>query len=326
MQHIARQLHATLLEAGQILLIPHQHPDGDAVGSLSAIREWLLSIGKVPMAYCATDAPARFSYLPGASDIKKNPEVWKRSFDAIVVFDSGDLRYAGVEGELAALLPRPKILNIDHHATNEGYGDINFVDKTASSTAEMVYRFFSMNRVRVTPTMATCLMTGLMTDTDQFTNAATSRASLAVGSRLMSIGANLSQVQGLNFKDKSIDMLKLWGLIFTRLKKHETLGIVYTYFIRDDLARYQVNDTETEGIANFLNSLEEGRASLILKEQKDGTVKGSFRTTDPTLDVAAYAKRLGGGGHTKAAGFTMGGPIETAPERIFRLIEDPAQA
>ncbi len=105
-----------------------------------------------------------------------------------------------------------------------------------------------------------------------------------------------------------------------RLKLHEHTDIAYTYVTMEDLVRAEVNEEEADGIANFLNFLEEGKAAMILKGRADGTVKGSFRTTRSDVDVSAWAKLFGGGGHIKAAGFSVEGPMEKAIEHILRKV------
>ena len=117
----------------------------------------------------------------------------------------------------------------------------------------------------------------------------------------------------------SIAVLKLWGLVFSRLTKKENSNITYTYLTLNDLAVHGSGDDEAEGISNFLSKLEGGKISLFLKEVDGGKIKGSFRTTSDEIDVSALAKKMGGGGHKKAAGFTTDGTIENVVDRIIDL-------
>ena len=138
---IAKQIHEVILKANNILLIPHQNPDGDALGSSTAFGVWLGHIEKDFTIFCKTPHTPRFSYLP-LEKFTTDPAIWEKSFDVVIVFDSGDLRYAGVSEEIARVRDRIVLIDIDHHATNEFFGDLNFVDTKASSTSEMVQRFF----------------------------------------------------------------------------------------------------------------------------------------------------------------------------------------
>ncbi|MEK7623381.1 MAG: DHHA1 domain-containing protein, partial [Patescibacteria group bacterium] len=175
--------------------------------------------------------------------------------------------------------------------------------------------------VKINPAMATSLMTGLMTDTDNFTNAATSAQSLLIGHSLMKQGAKIKLITGSIFQDKTIATLKLWGLAFTRLEKHPNYDLAYTYLTQADLIDHGVDISVAEGISNFMNVLGGHRIVLTLTELPDGKVKGSFRTTRADTDVAMIAKALSGGGHKKAAGFTVEGPIDQALTQIFSVIE-----
>jgi len=322
LKHTANQIYIAIQKATEILLIPHQHPDGDTLGAVSSCLHFFSIIGKPAQAYCATTISPRLQYLPHVNSISNDPLIWNNEMiDLLMVFDSGDLRYAGVDHLLRRMKKRPTIVNIDHHVTNEYFGDYNLVIPNASSTTEIMHRFFMHNKITIDKTMATALLTGVLTDTDAFSNAATSSGALAIGSQLLSRGGNFTKILNAIWKEKTLSSLKIWGLTFSRLQKNKAHDIVHTFTTQEDLQRLIVPESELDGVANFLNFLNEGKATLILKELPDQTVKGSFRTTRNDVDVSVWAKALGGGGHKKAAGFAISPPLETAAERIFQTIE-----
>jgi phosphoesterase RecJ-like protein len=216
---------------------------------------------------------------------------------------------------------KPYIINFDHHSTNEFYGNCNMVAADTSSTAEVLYNFFKHNNITIDSTIATCLLTGLISDTDFFTNDSTSISSLNIASKLISSGGNTQLIKELMFMDKSIDALKLWGLVLSRLKKHEHIDIVYTYITLNDLKKYNVSEAASEGVANFMNNINESKAVLVLKEMPDNKIRGSFRTIHDDIDVGEISKQLGGGGHQKAAGFMMDGPLKRAAKEVFETIK-----
>ena len=319
MQQTAKHIYEAIQSANHILLIPHQNPDGDALGSVTAMMEFLRVNGKKHSAFCATDITPRLHFLPHREKVTQDTDIWSDpTIDLVIVFDSGDLRYAGIAHHIDAMAKRPTIVNIDHHHTNETYGDHNLVIRGASSTAEVLHNFFTWNTIDVNAVMATALLTGLLTDTDNFTNAATSATSLAIGDRLLRAGGDMALIQHMMFKDKTVNTLRLWGMVFARLAHHATLNLVYTYITRDDLRAYGAEESDVEGIANYLNGMKEGRASLVIRELADGHYKGSFRTTRDTVDVSAWAKAMDGGGHKKAAGFMVeAGSVDEALEKIL---------
>lgn len=326
MYRTSRQIYHRLLKAEKIMLVPHRNPDADALGSLSAFSQFLRGLNKNFNAYCATEIAENLKVLPHTSQIIQNEKIWQTvPPDLIIVFDTGDLRHAGIEAQINALPKKACLINIDHHATNEFYGDYNLVARDFSSTTETLYNFFKHNNIKLDQIMATSLLAGLITDTDFFTNSATSRTALRLGAELISGGGNLKLIKELVFKNKTIAALKLWGAALSRIKKHQTLDLVYTYLTREDFEENNVPEELSEGISNFLNNLSEGQASLILKEMPDNKIKGSFRTTNDSTDVGSIAKALGGGGHKKAAGFILDGPLQRAEREVFETIQEKGQ-
>ncbi len=319
--HIAKQIYQVIQDAKNILLVPHQNPDGDALGSSTAFAKWLRQENKTYSFFCATPFQPKFSYLFAGEKVHTCADVWiKEPIDVLVVFDSGDLRYAGIASYVEKMDKKPIIINIDHHATNESYGDYNLVVSSSSSTCEMIYRFFLENKIQITADMATSLLTGLITDTDNFTNSATSPFSLSMASALVAAGGHFYHIKETVYHGTTLGALSVWGIALSRLYHQKDLNLVYTYLTLEDIKNAQATETEIEGIANFLNSLNEGDYSLTLKEKTPNVFKGSFRTTRNDLDVSAYAKALGGGGHKKAAGFVVEGTITEALEKIFAAI------
>lgn len=325
MNQTIKQIYNQILGAEHILLVTHQNPDGDAIGSVSAMSHFLHNIKKPHQTYCVHNTPEKLKKYPHLIDIQNNTQVWSdESIDLILILDCGDLKYAGVEDQIKNLTHSPFIINIDHHATNKKFGHINLVIDKAASTTEVLYHFFKRNNFSINKQISFSLLVGLMTDTENFTNPGTNSQSLLAASRLIENGANFNIVKNIFIQDKSIEVLKLWGDVFYRLNKHEATDIVYTYVTRQDLLEKNLSDTEVEGIANFLNNLGEGKACLVLKELGEGKVKGSFRTTRDDVDVSAMAQLFGGGGHKKASGFTIDGGMDEVLEKIFEEIKKMA--
>lgn len=322
-ERIAHEMYRRLLASTNVLILPHQRPDGDAMGAATALASFLANHKITHFIWCKTPSPPGLMFLPNSELVRSDAELWQQErFDTVVTVDSGDLVYNGSAEHIARLPYRPTIINIDHHPTNQHFGDINLVIPKASSTNEILYTFFLINREPITTRMATSLMTGLVTDTGTFTNAATSQRALSIGSELIRHGANFGLIKQEVITDKSVAGLRLWGLVMNRLTLHEATGIVHTYVTHEDLAQFDATEEDADGIANFLNFLEEGTAAMVLKARADGTIKGSFRTTKNDIDVSAWAKLFGGGGHIKAAGFSVPGPIEHAIEFVLRSIEE----
>lgn len=318
MHRAAQQIQQELKKAKKIIIVSHPHPDGDALGSIGALMEYLIQLGHFPVIFCATPANPKLKYLPDFPRLENNAEVFKdEEVDIIVVLDCGDLRYAGI-AELVHDHPAT-IINIDHHATNENYGHHNMVMKNAAATTEVLYLFFKYNHININHSMATALLAGLITDTDNFTNGATSSDSFAIAGELIRRGANFNLINYYTQKDKTVGALKLWGIALSRLNKHEKLNLAYTYITQADIEKCEVDEGAGDGLSNFLNILDNAQIVLVLKETPNNKVKGSLRATGDTLDVSSIARKMGGGGHKKAAGFTVDGTIEEVLNRILTL-------
>lgn len=318
MHRVSKKIYDWITEHDGFIIVPHQHPDGDALGSATALAGYLEGMGKSWRIFCATPAGKNMAFLPWSDRVETDPALWNDPTVTTVIFvDSGDPVYAGAAEHLKKLPKKPSIINIDHHATNIQYGDLNLVIPDASSTTEVLYHFFTHNRVQIDGRIATSLLTGLITDTGNFSNRGTSRYALMAGSELIKRGARLRQILESVLKNKTVNTLKFWGVILSRLATHETHHIAYTYYTLADVRAFGVSEEESEGIANLLNFLNEGKAAMVAKEREDGTVKVSLRTTKDDVDVSAIARTFGGGGHVKAAGFTVDGPVEKALEYIF---------
>ena len=318
MKATAEQIHNHLKDARKIVIVTHPNPDEDALGSAAAMAEYLGRYGRDAGIFCTTPASPRLEFLPHAPLVLTDHNIFNDPMlDTILVLDSGDLRYAGI-AHIVKNHPAVMI-NIDHHATNEHYGQHNFVSAGASATAEMVYRFFQYIREPVSRHMATNLLAGLIGDTDNFTNGATTPSALGVAGELVRLGANFKLINFHTQKDKTFALLKLWGKALARLDKHEEMNLAYTYLTRADFAIDGLSENDGDGLSNFMNNLDGVKIILVLKETSDGKIKGSFRTTDDDTDVAYLAKQLGGGGHKKAAGFTAEGTIDEVLDRVLTL-------
>lgn len=304
--HLFGRLHEAIRASDRVLLVAHKKPDGDTLGSSSSVLNWMLREGKDVTAFCLDFPPTAFRYLDNIHRYTNDPAVFEKPYDIVIVFDSGDLRYCGVDEFMPRLPAGYLLVNIDHHVTNERFGHLNLVLTDASSTAEIIHRFYDANGVFVDPPMATSVLTGLFTDTSSFSNAATNPTAVDAGSKMLAAGGRMFDVHKHLLHDKTIPALKIWGLFLSRLRYNPTYDLVTTYVKEDDVK--DVPKDVVEGVSNFLNAVTGGTDTiLVLNEIGNGQVKGSLRSVN--RDIAKVAKLLGGGGHKKAAGFTVTGRI-----------------
>ncbi|MFA6252996.1 MAG: bifunctional oligoribonuclease/PAP phosphatase NrnA [Patescibacteria group bacterium] len=314
-QHLSQAILQEIKQAENILIISHQRPDGDTLGSNLALRKYLSSLGKNVHSFCDSLIPDYLTFLPDSHLIKQDHLLFTKKFDLVITVDSATLELTGAQ-HLLEILPQPyRLINIDHHNSNPKYADINLVLSEACSTAEIIYRLFADWKITLDQDIATNLACGLITDTSGFKNPATSYQSLNIAAELFNQGANLHQLLKITNRSKNIDNLILWGRALERLEKIEKNNIVFTFLTQSDLLETNTDESAIEGIANFLHILKEGKIILVLVETSANMIKGSLRTTSE-IDVSEIAKLFGGGGHKKAAGFTLPGKLDYVKNRI----------
>lgn len=304
-----------LSKAQRILIVAHQKPDGDALGSSLALWHWLTSQGKEPAIFCKHQAVESLRFLPKVEEFVTDPTIFEQSWDLLVICDSSDLDYAGVTEHIQKIITVPPMFNIDHHTSNQNFGDLNLVDGQASSTAEVIYRFFQANNIEITDQIAQCLLTAVFTDTAGFSNGATNQMSLEMAARFVEQGASLPQVNQATTRNKSMDVMRLWGKVMSRLEQTDW-GVAYTYVLRQDISEYGLDEDEIQGLANYLSHLRDAKAVFVFQERSKGRIKVSMRTCREDVDLAQLAQAMGGGGHQKAAGFTIAGRLQEVSGKV----------
>ena len=193
---------------------------------------------------------------------------------------------------------------MDHHFSNHRFGNINCVDDLASSTCEIVYKFLKSINFNIDKNTATCLLCGILNDTSVFSNGATTIDSMNISSHLVSKGARIHKINDKVVKNKSINGLRLWGEVLSRLKNDDEFKIAHTYIKEEEYQKYQINEEELDGLIDFLNIICDANIYALFRINENHTTV-SMRTTRDDIDVSRIAQINGGGGHKKAAGFTI---------------------
>lgn len=324
---IYQQIFNLVNNSQRILLTTHLRPDGDAVGSLLSFYQVLknlgnpfgkLKAGQVEM-FSYDGIPECLNFLPYINKIR-NEQGWlmAQRFDLIIALDTGSFGRSGLEIYLKSLNHRPKTVNIDHHFTNDNFGDINLVDAEQSSVCEILFNLFKIVNLKLNDKLATTLLTGIIWDTDYFINPNTTHQTIQIAGELIKQGAKRDLILNSIYRQSKIRDLKLWGKALARIGVDKKTEIVTTVIFQNDLD-FNFNDNAFEGFANFLNSLEEGKAIMVLREEDGQMIKGTLRTTRDDVDVSKIAKEYGGGGHKKAAGFEVLGKIIQDKNGVWKI-------
>lgn len=305
--------------AQHILLISHKQPDGDTIGATLAMYHAFRAMGKESTPVCV-DLPApMFHFLPGYSAYVQDFQPEK--YDLIMAFDAGahymikfHEKYPDIfKGPQANM---PPLINIDHHGSNDNFGSVNIVDSDAASTTLILFYAMQILNIRITREIATCLLTGLYTDTGSFLHSNTTGEVYRIASFLTRAGADVQSIARNCFKQTPLSTLRLWGQILENMKINEE-GVVLSVARQSDFRMTGSTAEDLSGVINYLNAIPGTKFSVLLSEDEKGNVKGSFRTQKEEVDVAKLASFFGGGGHPKAAGFTLKGRIEK--ETIWKI-------
>lgn len=297
-----------LLQAARAVLVTtHRHPDGDAVGALLATTRALRARGIDATAHTPDPPPAFLRFLPGFGDITHDAGSLPR-IDLVLALDHSELRRTGLETDLLAA-QRP-VVAVDHHATADRRASVALVRPEAAATCELLAHLFPLIGLSTDAGTATCLLTGIVTDTGAFQHPNTTAAVLQAASNLLLRGADLPAIMTGVYGSKPIAALRVMGRVLTRLHASPQTGAVVSFVTAEDLRECGAREEDLTGVVNLLNTIPEASFSLLLTEYQQGKVKGSLRAQpEKAVDVSQIARRLGGGGHTLASGFEVAGRL-----------------
>ena len=310
----AKQL---ILNASRITVVGHTSPDGDVIGSTLGLAFALEKAGKQCTLVSPDPVPASFAFLPGVDRIAHGPVDLEHA-DLIIVLDASDTKRLGAvyENNLPLFHAVP-VLNIDHHVTNCFSATVVMKDPAAAAAAEQVALLLEEMEFPLDPIVATCLMTGLVSDTQCFRTPSTSARSLAVAARLLQAGAPLAQIVNWLYNTHPLPKLVLWGKVLSGIRLADK--IVWGHVDLAMLEESRATSEETDGLIDLLAGVRSAEVAAIFKETPGQMVKVSLRSTG-SMDVARLASHFGGGGHVKAAGFSLPGLLPEAETRVLDFL------
>jgi bifunctional oligoribonuclease and PAP phosphatase NrnA len=301
-------------DAQRIVLLAHEHPDPDALGSALGLAAALTPYGKECAVACADPVPANYTFLPGYERVVT--ELPSEDFDLVIALDAGELsRYGSLATRYQGFFDRTPILNIDHHVTSAGFGRVNIIDPIAAATAELLTVFLLNRGAAIGMEAAQCLLAGIITDTRSFEFDATTARTMTAGAYLVGQGAVPDDIIKPVYRMKPLAKARLWGLVLHTLDSAADGRVVWAALRREMLSASGATADMDDGLPSFLVDIGGVGIAALFKEQADGSTKVSLRATAP-YDVAAVAARFGGGGHVRAAGCMLEMGVDEA-ERVL---------
>jgi phosphoesterase RecJ-like protein len=320
---------AALREHDRFLVVTHENPDGDALGSLLATTIVLRQLGKDVSMYLAGAGalPREYAFMPLDGLLRELPEdMEERTLVAV------DCAKADRMGPDSTPIDRAQfVVNIDHHHDNSRFGDVNLIVADASSTGELLRDVFGALGVELTPEIAEPLYIALVTDTGRFQYTNTTPKSLRLAAELVEAGADIHAVFQQVYESVEFAKLKLLARALERARVLEGGLIVVSYLVRTDFAEVGAAEPYSEGIIDYLRAVEGAELAALIREppRDDAERRVSLRASIDELDVSAIARTFGGGGHRQAAGFSSEASIDEITELIrqgFVAQRAPARA
>ena len=304
---------------GRFLVTTHENPDGDALGSMLALKLALDQLGKDASMLLVGDAPlpVEYSFMPLDGLLRSVPD--DASQRILLAVDCANESRIGPDPEVLQL--SPLVVDIDHHHDNSRFGDVNVIDAKASSTGELLRDLFRELDVELTPQIAEALYIALVTDTGRFQYTNTTPKSLRLAAELVEAGADLHRIfQGV-YESVQFAKLKLLARALERAQVYEGGRLVVSYLLRDDFQEVGAAEPYSEGIIDYLRAVEGADMAVLIREppRSGGPLhRVSLRASHDELDVSAIARKSEGGGHRQAAGFSSEASIEEITDFVRR--------
>ncbi len=315
---------ALLRDASEVALACHVDPDGDALGSMLALRHQLAKRGaRVWASYGSAhdrkspfSIPAQYTFLPGLGELTR-PEDFPAAPELLVAFDCASI------DRLGSLTPNAEkagtVVVLDHHASGAAFGDVRLIDPDAPATAVVVAELLDRLGFELDRATAECLYVGLVTDTGRFSYSSTTPETLRLAAQLMEFGIDHAAINRRVWETHSFGYLKVLARALERTRLEPSAGLTWTVLTQADLEELGITLPETEGVIDILRAVDSADCALVLKEQGDGRWKATLRSKG-RVNVGLVAERLGGGGHAFAAGFGSTGTSDEVVRRVVELL------
>ncbi len=307
-------------EGNRFLITTHIDLDGDAVGSVFCFYWLLKNCKKDAFVYLRDQVPYKYRFLPGPDDKRLFfKELPLEKYDTVFVLDCGDLHRIG--GNYEALRDNGFIVNIDHHNTNSGFGNINLVVPDSSSTAEIVYDLICFLNVEITQEMAINIYTGVLTDTGSFRYENTNPKAFSICAKMTEIGVKPAYVAQKVYESHPKERFFILGKVLNTLEAYKNGKIVIAHVTRDMAEDNYSLEEFTDGFVEFIKEMDGIEIAMLIRQIEDNKYKISMRSKG-NGDVSEICSIFGGGGHKKAAGCYINGDLNEVKKKLLEVIKD----
>ena len=324
MTELCREIAAIMRREQSFLILTHYRPDGDAIGSQLALTMILQGLGKTVTAWNDDDVPAKFKFLPGVNLITRPPAT-PQYFDVVIAIDTSTWQRVGTAADKIA--GRKHFINIDHHVSNEKFGQINWIVPTAPASGQIVFDLIKHGGFALTPAIAQCLFAAISTDTGSFMFANTTAACLRAAAELVETGINVGELSRHIYESYPYARLRMLQMALADLKLTDHQHTAYFWLTKDMFANSGAKREDTEGLIDFARAIEGVVVAMLFEElDEPGKFRVSFRSKNALVDVNSIARHFGGGGHREAAGARLSGLPHEVETKVLAAVTSALHA
>lgn len=317
-----KEAYKKIIKAKSVLLLSHTSPDADALSSLAAMIEFLRGEKINFYAFADKKKDGEYPFIPNEEFINSEAPKSLNSFDVVIVLDCGSINRTKIEELIINSIAdrhgsdKPFFIELDHHEKLSSYADIEIRRQDKASTTSIVHDLLKVNGANINKATSDCILSGLMSDTGCFLHSNSSAEAIALASDMLSYGASFHKILRATTKNSNFISLKTWGKVIENLHFDEVSGLASSGLSEEEIKEIKKSGAENDEkelaadlfgvIVSSICSFEGVKVALLLREE-GGLIKGSLRTNSDHIDVAKIASQFGGGGHKKAAGFSING-------------------
>ena len=297
-------------------------PDGDCIGSQLGLALALRNEGKRVTVWNQDTIPLKYKFLVGDGLIEK-PKAGQK-FDCVIATDCASCERLGKVGEFVK--ERKVLINIDHHATNPRYGDVNWVSPREPSTGELIYRLMKVARWPITKPIADLLFTAISTDTGSFQYPNTRPGTFHAGAELVTRGANLAKICDEVYQSYPLSRAKLLQHVYSKFRMTDDNRVVWLWLKKKDFTRTGAESDDTEGLIDHLRAIEPVVVACVFEEVEPELTRISLRSKNPQVNVSEICGLFGGGGHPAAAGARIPGKPLSVQRKVIAAVKRALKA
>lgn len=311
-----KEIFSLIDKSYKICIAGHKAPDGDCIGSVMALYHFLKPLNKKVTIMIDGKIPFNYASFVDESILEKSYD--NEEFDLLFVLDSSDRKRLGIfEG---VLKNAKRTVVIDHHVTNEGFGDINIIDPKMSSTGELLYDILKASKMNISKETALSIYLAILTDTGKFSYSNTTSDTHIKTAELIDLGVDVAEVDNLVYNSKPANIVRAFIDCVSKIELYYDNKFGITAITKEILSKNKAEMADVDGVVEYIREIKEVQVSCLLKENEVGT-KVSLRSKG-NIDVSAISVKYGGGGHSKAAGFEINENIENTKKILLKEFKE----